>query len=71
MAEHVWYVDEHNNGHIIFVKPLTKSKIPKVIVTYWKIYEAEEGGENVTITTYGLLACYIAGDLNLSGGLNP
>ena len=29
--EHVWYVHEHNvlyNGHIIFVKPLTKSKIP-------------------------------------------
>ena len=29
--EHVWYVNEHNvlyNGHIIFVKPLTKSKIP-------------------------------------------
>lgn len=48
MAEHVWYVDEHNNGHIIFVKPLTKSKIPKVIVTHWKINEAEEGGENVT-----------------------
>ena len=30
------HVNEHNvlyNGHIIFVKPLTKSKIPKVIVT--------------------------------------
>ena len=34
--EYVWYVHEHNvlyNGHIIFVKPLTKSKIPNVIVT--------------------------------------
>ena len=34
--EHVWCVHEHNvlyNGHIIFVKPLTKSKIPNVIVT--------------------------------------
>ena len=34
--EHVWYVHDHNvlyNGHIIFVKPLTKSKIPNVIVT--------------------------------------
>ena len=34
--EHVWYVNEHNvlyNGHIIVLKPLTKSKIPKVIVT--------------------------------------
>ena len=58
------------NGHIIFVKPLTKSKIPKVIVTYRKTDEAEEDGENVSITTYGLLADYIAGDLNLSGGLN-
>ena len=56
--EHVWYVHEHNvlyNGHIIFVKPLTKSKIIS---------------HNVTMTTYGLLADYIAGDLNLSGGLN-
>ena len=71
---YVWYLNEHNvlyNGYIIFVKPLTKSKIPKVIVTYWKIDEAEEDGENVTITTYELLADYIAGDLNLSGGLNP
>ena len=60
--EHVWHVHEHNvlyNGHIIFVKPLTKSKIPKVM------------SHNVTITTYGLLVDYIAGDLNLSGGLNP
>ena len=58
--EHVWYVNEHTvlyNRHIIFVKPLTRSKIPKVIVTYWKTDEAEEVyGENVTITTYGLLA---------------
>ena len=45
------------------------SKIPEVIVTYWKTDEAEEDGENVTITTYGLLAYYIA-DLNLSV-LNP
>ena len=48
------------------MKPLTKSKIPKVIVTYLKTDEAEEDGENGTITTYGLLAYYIA-DLNLSG----
>ena len=32
------------HGHIIFVKSVTKSKIPKVIVTYWKTDEAAEDG---------------------------
>ena len=54
------------NGHVVSVKPLTKSKVPKVIVFYWKSDEDEEDGENVTMTVYGLLADYIAGDLNLS-----
>ena len=35
-------------------------------LTYWKTDEAEEDVENVTIVIYGLLAHYIAGDLNLS-----
>ena len=67
--EHLWYVNEKNvlyNGHLVSVKPLTKSKVPKVIVFYWKSDEDEEDGENVTMTVYGLLADYIAGDLNLS-----
>ena len=67
--EHLWYVNEKNvlyNGHVVSVKPLTKSKVPKVIVFYWKSDEDEEDGENVTMTVYGLLADYIAGDLNLS-----
>ena len=67
--EHLWYVNEKNvlyNGHVVFVKPYTKSKIPKVIVTYWNTDKAEEDGENVTMTIYGLLADYIVGDLNLS-----
>ena len=72
--EHLWYVNEKNvlyNGHVVCVKPFTKSKIPKVIVTYnWKTDEAEEDGENVTMTIYGLLADYIAGDLNLVTFLN-
>ena len=55
-----------HNGHVVSVKPLTKSKVPKVIVFYWKSDEDEEDGENVTMTVYGLLADYIAGDLNLS-----
>ena len=67
--EHLWYVNEKNvlyNEHVVSVKPLTKSKVPKVIVFYWKSDEDEEDGENVTMTVYGLLADYIAGDLNLS-----
>ena len=48
------------NGHVVCVKPFTKSKIPKVVVAYWKTVE------NVTMTIYGLLADYIAGDLNLT-----
>lgn len=40
--EHTWYVQERDAFNIIYVKPLTKSKIPKVIVTYWKTDEAEE-----------------------------
>ena len=52
--------------HVVCVKPFTKSKIPKVVVTYWKTDEAEEDGENIAVTIYGLLADYIAGDLNLS-----
>ena len=48
------------------MKPLTISKVPKVTVFYWKSDEDEEDGENVTMTVYGLLADYIAGDLNLS-----
>ena len=47
------------------MKPFTKSKIPKIIETYWKTDEAEEDGENITMTIHGLLADYIAGDLNL------
>ena len=58
---HLWYVND-----VVCVKPFTKSKIPKVVVTYWKTDEVEEDGENVTMTIYGLLADYIAGDLNLS-----
>ena len=54
------------NGHVVSVKPLTISKVPKVTVFYWKSDEDEEDGENVTMTVYGLLADYIAGDLNLS-----
>ena len=42
-------------GHVVRVKPFTKSKIPKVVATYWKTDEAEEDGENVTTTIYGLL----------------
>ena len=67
--ENLWYVNEKNvlyNGHVVCVKPFTKSKIPKVIVTYWKTDEVEEDGENVSMTIYGLLADYIADDLNLS-----
>ena len=43
-------------GHVVCVKTFTKSKIPKVVVTYWKTDEAEEDGENVTMTIYGLFS---------------
>ena len=47
------------------MKPFAKSKIPNVIVTYWKIDDVEKVEENVTYMLR-LLSYYIAGDLNLS-----
>ena len=65
--EQLWYVDNQNvlyNGHIICVKQSQKSQVPKVVITYWKNDECEEG-DNVTLTLYGLLADYMMRDLNL------
>ena len=50
--------------YIICVKQSKKSQVPKVIITYWKNDECEEG-ENITISISELLADYVMGDLNL------
>ena len=44
------------NGHVVCVNSFTMRKTDEV----------EEDGENVTMTIYGLLADYIAGDPNIS-----
>ena len=65
----------NNNKNNSMIKKLTQEKLSlkqgshhseAKQLTYWKIDEAEEDGENATMTIYGLLADYIAGDLNLS-----
>ena len=65
--EQLQYVDNQNglyNGHIICVKQSKKSQVPKVVTTYWKNDECEEGNK-VTLTLCGLLTIYMMGDLNL------
>ena len=65
--------NNNNNKNNSMIKKLTQENLSlkqgshhseAKQLTYWKTDEVEEDGENFTMTKYGLLADYIAGDLN-------